>query len=185
MKAKNERPARWGANIGKLIEAVDEASRNLEALESRRRQRKQDHDSARPLRDCLLEIKKLADALDNEFCRSWIAKLAGVQPMTEKEYYLMRASGCEGYTAKGFGLVEVSDYEVFKHFYYEDDEKRCHINPAEQRPTFEMDPETGKGFIRMSCGRYPEELQAKYLRPEQRAFLAKHLPAILARFRKN
>ncbi|MGD0572453.1 MAG: hypothetical protein ABSB11_05475 [Sedimentisphaerales bacterium] len=185
MKIRKEQSEEWCGNINKIIQAVDEAAEDLEAIEKQLGYSVQATDSDQTLWARLRKVKALADKIHEYFCRSWVGKMAAGQPMTEKEFRLMQASGCVGYTAKNFGLSPVSDYEVFMHCCYEDDKGSCYINPGKKRPVFETDAKTGNKYIRIQFGRYPEELHTKNLRPKQRVFFETHLPAVYRRFRKD
>ena len=100
--------------------------------------------------------------------------------LTREEYYITAAAGLHCYTAKAAGLSTFDDFEIFNFFYYEDEGRRCYINPSMHPPPF--------GRIRLhggGLGEPPEELSWSKLRPEQQSFFTEYLPSIADRFKRS
>jgi hypothetical protein len=100
--------------------------------------------------------------------------------LTREEYYMTVAAGMHSYTAKAAGLSAFDDFEIFTFFCYEDEERRCYINPSMQP----LPP----GRIRLhggGLGEPPENLSWSKLRPEQQAFFTEYLPSIAERFERS
>lgn len=93
--------------------------------------------------------------------------------LSREEYYLVAAMAGPWATASQLGLLPFDDYALFELMYYEDDERRCYINPD-----LKFKPGRAGGF-----GKPPELLKAVALRPEQHEFFAEFMPEVYRRFR--
>jgi hypothetical protein len=136
-------------------------------------------DSLSSLIQHMKRIRRIADAINGRMVRSPAKKLMTGKPLTEQEYFFIRTGGVHLSTAHQLGLSPVDEYKIYRLFCYEDDKVICLINPE---PKPEEPPEN---VIRIRAGSLPEELNACYLRPEQRSFFEKHLPGLLDRFQNN
>ena len=185
MKKQRKHSKQWPDAITELLRVSELAMETLKSLKQQAGKNPRLQASLGSLSKQLDEIQKAAKKIHQITCGSPAEKFLAGKHMTEPEYYFSRAHGCDLYTAKGLGLSPVDDYEVFTHCCYNDDEMFCYINPAEKPPVREVGKETGMEIVRIRIGRSPEELQAKYLRPEQHQFFEKFLPDVLKRFKTD
>ena len=99
--------------------------------------------------------------------------------LSAEEFHALGADGITWPDRAAIGLAapaDVTDYELYRLFHFEDDRWRGLINPA-AKPR-----DQSSGRIGLCIGRPPEEIPRAQLRPEQEEFFAKHLPQVLARF---
>ena len=114
-------------------------------------------------------------------------KFSHAYRLTEEEYHLLASNGIQWVTAKSLGLSEFDDYEIFDHFCYENDKCYGMINPRESRPEEKVVYPDGSSRqkVGLRIGDPPERVHANDLRPAQREFFEKYLPAIFRRFKSN
>ena len=93
--------------------------------------------------------------------------------LSREEYFVLLAQGVALGSHKDLGLSKLDDYEVFDMFFYEDDERLGYINPSPP------------GTATLPNDVHPEEISFDRLRPEQRVFFDKHLPAVGKRFKRH
>ena len=124
-------------------------------------------------------LHKVARAVNERMVHRPALKVWRGKPLTEQEYYFMRAAGVLMNSAHQLGLSPVDEYELHRHFCYEDDQKFCYVHPGPK-------PKKSRGRrIQLKVGCVPEQLSAQHLRPEQKAFFEEYLPELLARFQNN
>jgi len=124
--------------------------------------------------------RRRSDELFGRFVSGPLYGFVKGRTLTREEYYMTLAAGLHSYTAKAAGLSTFDDFEIFNFFCYEDEERRCYINPS-------MEP-LPPGRIRLhggGLGEPPEELWWSKLRPEQQAFFSDYLPNIADRFKRS
>lgn len=185
MKKQSKRLKQWPDAITELLRVSELALETLKSLKQQVGKNSKVLTALYPLSKQLDEIQNAAKEIRQITCRSPAEKFLAGKRMIEPEYYFMRALGCHLCTAKGLGLSPVDNYEVFISCCYEDDEISTYTNPAEKPPVPEVDKKTGQEIVRIRIGRSPEELQAKYLRPEQHQFFEKFLPDVLKKFKAD
>ena len=118
------------------------------------------------IKDVLIKLHKMTDNIKPTFS-SAIRKFLGHKRVTEKEYYLLCAEKILEF--KGFdGLNEAQRFDMHC---YETDEIYSHIMPCKT---------PGSG----GWGIEPEEVEVKYLRPEQKEYFYKYDPVTYNRFKK-
>lgn len=113
---------------------------------------------------------RLGTTIDKFFHRPLWRWLNGY-PLTRTEFHQLVAWDllhCSG--------VPVDDYSVFAHLRYEDEGRRCYIDPAAP-----MASGQGRGSSRVP----PEEISFDRLRPEQREFFETYMPNVARRFKRH
>ncbi len=132
------------------------------------------------LRQELASMRRAGQELFSRFSSGPVAELLDGHRLTREEYYLLAAADIWEMipwgTAKQLGLSPCDDFEVFSFFWYQDNMRFGYINPEE----VQRDP--GSQRVRARFGRPPEEIRLSALRPDQREFFERYLPAIYARF---
>lgn len=118
------------------------------------------------------EIDKLAAALFARLSSDPSARLLAGRPLSREPYYLVRALGVDFGGAQELGLIDLSDYEIYRMLCYEDDQRISHIN-VHLSPRDPLSQRIGVRF-----GRSPEECRRRYLRPEQVTFFRDRCPEI-------
>ncbi len=97
--------------------------------------------------------------------------------LSQEEYYALCLDDIVWPNRKKLGLQKLgtlTDFEMYRMFHYEDDERIGIINPDAAPRTNDR---VGARF-----GRPPEEIPLTCLRVEQRQFFAEYLPDVFARF---
>ncbi len=121
-------------------------------------------------------IGELASGLFERLCAGPSHKLLAGKPLSQEEYYLVRASGVDFGGAKDLGLTDLTDYEVYRMLCYEDDRRWSYIN-VHLSP---RDPQSQQVSARFGCP--PEECRRRFLRPEQETFFRDRFPKVYERF---
>ena len=113
-------------------------------------------------------VSQLADRLQD----GPLGLLLHGRQMSREAYCLLVASGVLWFEGSYTG----DPYDDFQMLRYEDDTRRSYICLDEAPPA---------GAIRAHLGMRPEEISWERLRPEQRDFFSRHLPKVVARFKRE
>ncbi len=120
-------------------------------------------------------LKALTEALRdafNRFSSDPTAKFVQGRPLTQEEYYLIRAMGVDFGTV----LAGIDPYDQFRMLQVKTTNGSCYIN-VDARPRDPSSQETEGRF-----GRPPEEVDLRDLTPEQRRFFREKRADVYARF---
>lgn len=127
-------------------------------------------------------LKKVGDTIEatesaakeafERFCAGPSRKVLAGQMLTQEEFAFAKATGVIGDQRRN----DLTDYQLFCMFYYEDDSHFGYINP-EETPNRIL-----PGKIGIRFGIVPESVRVKFLRPDQEEFLRTRLPDLYARF---
>jgi hypothetical protein len=120
-------------------------------------------------------IANLAGLLKDRLCAEPTARFLNGWRLTREQYFLLRASGIEFGTAHMLELSPVDEYDLFTNLCYEDPERFAYVNPS-------LEPRKPRDKVGVRFGQPPEELSRAFLRPEQEAFVQRHLPNVYERF---
>ncbi|HEX5474693.1 MAG TPA: hypothetical protein VFX12_08545 [Vicinamibacterales bacterium] len=137
------------------------------------------HRRVKDLRDHLDGVNNASDKLFERLCSAPVRRWLGGHRLTREEYHVMAAGGLIEYNTKAACVCAFDDFDVCSLFQYEDETRRCYINPK-----MDVLP-PGRMRLRGGIGEPPEELSWDRLRPEQQRFFATYLPDVAARFKRN
>ena len=132
------------------------------------------------------QIQTEADRLHGEVCIVPLRMMfsANRVKITKHQYWLIRATGFEMFTAKKLGICPVDDYDVYKNCLYKDNGRVCFICPDKMPAMETVNKKTGGTRLRRRIACSPEETALQYYRPEQKRFFSKYRPDVLARAKK-
>jgi len=177
------------AILHNMVEKAQEVHRTLDQVIREHREAGADVDKAcELLGEILSDISSQENMLRDKLCMQPLAAIAGASRVpSEQEYLSLRMMGVLPGTAKVLGLTNVDDHEAFGHLFYEDDKHYCLINPWEDPQPHELPGASMEGpyRVRSRVGKPPELCSLDSLRPEQKEFFRRHLPTVLARFKKD
>ena len=176
----------WSNELGHLINESNRAHYEVIDLLKQLREIYPNDDfstnqKAEYLKSKLFEIEKIIDTVEKKgndlFTRlssEPVAKYVKGFKLNREEFYLLSAMGLPLITPKTIGVSKHDEHEFFDLFYYEDEKRRCYINP-----------DRADNEERTNIGVFPEELDVKSLRPEQDDFFKANLPGIYPRFKQE
>ena len=121
------------------------------------------------------------------FCSQPVDKLIGGRPLTIEEFYLLAAMG-DIHISSRTGNEE--SYEEFRHYLYEDDERRGYIIPSQKPDPLPPISPTSNGIIwhkthPLQIGLTPEDVRISYLKEDQKNYFEKYFPQVFCRFKNE
>lgn len=121
--------------------------------------------------------RSIGNTLFDRLCSAPVALYLNGYLLTHEQFHLLAAQG----------IMFDCTYNAFRMLHYEDDDRRCYINPNETPlPPPEIDQQGGiHQRVGLRLGKPPEEILWNRLRPEQQDYFQQYLPEIAARFRRE
>ncbi len=162
----------WGLDFSELSSHVERLGEALRHTADSVRDRDSLPPSLASSIDELVKIRELTAKLKDRLDLEPLSLYVDGYLLSREQYYLLVARGI-----LTFRLEEREAYDHFRMFHYEDDERRCYINPDE-RPL-------PKGTIKLQLGSPPEAILWSRLRPEQQEYFQEQQPDVAVRFRRE
>jgi len=172
----------WSDEILRLNNLLDELIDHMETFDDEADGNGAAGHAFRVVIDSVRRIKRSAQKVQENLVTGIGRKLVAHQQLTEEEFHLMCARGCNYWSAKDAGIASVTDYELYQNCCIENESGRFYLIPGEMPPEEEDGDGASRRTVRIRLGVSPEEVRLSDLTVLQRIFFETRAPHIYERF---